>query len=196
MREFAEREIAPHVMEWDEARVPARTIKKLGKLGYMGPSSPRSTAAPASATSSTPSSSRNSRAWTARWASSSPRTLRSARNHIFMAGNDEQQQRYIPKLATGEWIGCWSLTEPEAGLRCRRHPHHRRAQRRRLGAERRQDLHHQRALCRCLRRHGGHRPGRGAARHLGLHRREGHARVSRSARRKTSSACAPAPPAK
>ena len=30
-------------------------------------------------------------------------------------GNDEQRQRYIPKLATGEWIGCWSLTEPEAG---------------------------------------------------------------------------------
>jgi alkylation response protein AidB-like acyl-CoA dehydrogenase len=36
-------------------------------------------------------------------------------NHIFIAGSEEQKQRYIPKLATGEWIGCWSLTEPEAG---------------------------------------------------------------------------------
>ena len=36
-------------------------------------------------------------------------------NHIYLAGNDEQRQKYIPKLATGEWIGCWSLTEPEAG---------------------------------------------------------------------------------
>ena len=36
-------------------------------------------------------------------------------NHIFLAGNDEQRRKYIPKLATGEWIGCWSLTEPEAG---------------------------------------------------------------------------------
>jgi hypothetical protein len=36
-------------------------------------------------------------------------------NHIYLAGNDEQKQKYIPKLATGEWIGCWSLTEPEAG---------------------------------------------------------------------------------
>jgi alkylation response protein AidB-like acyl-CoA dehydrogenase len=36
-------------------------------------------------------------------------------NHIFLAGNDEQRKKYIPKLATGEWIGCWSLTEPEAG---------------------------------------------------------------------------------
>jgi hypothetical protein len=37
------------------------------------------------------------------------------RNHIFSAGSDEQRRRYVPRLATGEWIGCWSLTEPEAG---------------------------------------------------------------------------------
>src|SRR6185295_2487650 len=36
-------------------------------------------------------------------------------NHIYVAGNQEQRQRYIPKLAQGEWIGAWSLTEPEAG---------------------------------------------------------------------------------
>jgi alkylation response protein AidB-like acyl-CoA dehydrogenase len=36
-------------------------------------------------------------------------------NHIFLAGSPEQHERYIPKLASGEWIGCWSLTEPEAG---------------------------------------------------------------------------------
>jgi alkylation response protein AidB-like acyl-CoA dehydrogenase len=36
-------------------------------------------------------------------------------NHIFKAGNDEQRRRYLPQLASGEWIGCWSLTEPEAG---------------------------------------------------------------------------------
>jgi alkylation response protein AidB-like acyl-CoA dehydrogenase len=36
-------------------------------------------------------------------------------NHIFKMGHDEQRQRYLPKLASGEWIGCWSLTEPEAG---------------------------------------------------------------------------------
>ncbi|MDQ2898617.1 MAG: acyl-CoA dehydrogenase family protein, partial [Acidobacteriota bacterium] len=36
-------------------------------------------------------------------------------NHIYKAGNDEQKRYYLPKLASGEWIGCWSLTEPEAG---------------------------------------------------------------------------------
>src|SRR6202030_4334468 len=36
-------------------------------------------------------------------------------NHILKLGNDQQRKRYLPKLAAGEWIGCWSLTEPEAG---------------------------------------------------------------------------------
>src|SRR5450432_3865336 len=36
-------------------------------------------------------------------------------NHIFKMGDDQQRRRYLPKLAAGEWIGCWSLTEPEAG---------------------------------------------------------------------------------
>ncbi|MGH9621893.1 MAG: acyl-CoA dehydrogenase family protein, partial [Bryobacteraceae bacterium] len=34
---------------------------------------------------------------------------------IYLAGDGEQRKKYIPKLAAGEWIGCWSLTEPEAG---------------------------------------------------------------------------------
>src|SRR5262249_23302943 len=36
-------------------------------------------------------------------------------NHIYKMGTDEQRGRYLPKLASGEWLGCWSLTEPEAG---------------------------------------------------------------------------------
>ena len=36
-------------------------------------------------------------------------------NHIFVAGSEEQRRKYIPKLATGEWIGSWSLTESESG---------------------------------------------------------------------------------
>jgi alkylation response protein AidB-like acyl-CoA dehydrogenase len=36
-------------------------------------------------------------------------------NHIFIAGNEEQKRKYIPKLATGEFIGAWGLTEPGSG---------------------------------------------------------------------------------
>jgi alkylation response protein AidB-like acyl-CoA dehydrogenase len=36
-------------------------------------------------------------------------------NHILTFGSEEQKQRYLPKLATGEWLGAWGLTEPEAG---------------------------------------------------------------------------------
>jgi alkylation response protein AidB-like acyl-CoA dehydrogenase len=36
-------------------------------------------------------------------------------NHIMIAGNDEQRKRWIPKLASGEWLGAWGLTEPGSG---------------------------------------------------------------------------------
>src|SRR5271157_3884308 len=36
-------------------------------------------------------------------------------NHIFVAGNEEQKRKYMPKLATGEFLGAWGLTEPGAG---------------------------------------------------------------------------------
>src|SRR5262249_53223229 len=36
-------------------------------------------------------------------------------NHIYKMGTEEQKRHYLPKLASGGWIGCWSLTEPEAG---------------------------------------------------------------------------------
>src|SRR5690606_13872145 len=36
-------------------------------------------------------------------------------NHILTFGNEEQKRTYLPKLATGEWIGAWGLTEPNTG---------------------------------------------------------------------------------
>jgi alkylation response protein AidB-like acyl-CoA dehydrogenase len=36
-------------------------------------------------------------------------------NHIFLAGNEEQRRKYIPNLASGEWLGAWGLTEPGSG---------------------------------------------------------------------------------
>src|SRR3984957_8694825 len=36
-------------------------------------------------------------------------------NHIFLAGNEAQKKKYVPKLATADYIGAWGLTEPSAG---------------------------------------------------------------------------------
>ncbi len=116
IREFAEAEIGPHVMEWDEAQTfPLEVVKKLGKLGCLGVIFPEELGgvglsyidysivieelARVDGSVGLIVAAHNSL----------------CSNHIYLAGNDEQRQRYIPKLATGEWIGCWSLTEPEAG---------------------------------------------------------------------------------
>ena len=118
-------------------------------------------------------------------------------NHIYKMGSDEQQRRYLPKLASGEWLGCWSLTEPEAGSRRRRHAHHTPyAMDDMLGSQRRQDVHHQRALRRSSASpwRSPTAPPRSTASPPSSSKRTRPA--SAAARRKTSSACAPAPPAK
>ncbi len=116
IRDFAEAEIAPHVMEWDENQIfPLETIKKAGELGLMGAIFPEELGgagygyieysiiieelARVDPSVALIVAAHNSL----------------CTNHIFLAGNDDQRKKYIPKLATGEWIGCWSLTEPEAG---------------------------------------------------------------------------------
>jgi alkylation response protein AidB-like acyl-CoA dehydrogenase len=116
VREFAEAEIAPHVLEWDENQIfPLEVIKKAGKLGFMGAIFPEELGGSGlgyidyaiiieELSRVDPSvglivAAHNSL----------------CSNHIYLAGNQEQRQKYLPKLATGEWIGSWSLTEPEAG---------------------------------------------------------------------------------
>ena len=98
------------------ADLSARSDPKAGQAGLHGRHlSRRNWAAPGWATSSTPSSSKSSRAWMARWASSWRRTPRSAPTTFTRWAARSSGARYLPKLASGEWIGCWSLTEPEAG---------------------------------------------------------------------------------
>jgi alkylation response protein AidB-like acyl-CoA dehydrogenase len=116
VREFAEAEIAPHVMEWDEAQTfPLEVIRKLGKLGYMGAIFPEGLGGAGMgyieyAIIIEELSRVDGSVGIIVAAHTSLCT-----NHIYKMGNDEQRERYIPKLASGEWIGCWSLTEPEAG---------------------------------------------------------------------------------
>jgi alkylation response protein AidB-like acyl-CoA dehydrogenase len=116
IRDFAHAEIAPHVLEWDENQIfPLEVIKKLGGMGVMGAIFPEELGgaglgyidyaivieelARVDPSVALIVAAHNSL----------------CTNHIYLAGNDEQRKKYIPKLATAEWIGCWSLTEPEAG---------------------------------------------------------------------------------
>ena len=116
VREFAEAEIAPHVMEWDEDQVfPTEVIHKLGQLGYMGSIFPEELGGSGlSYIDYTIIIEELSRVDGSVGIIVAAHTSLCS-NHIFKAGSKEQRQRYIPKLASGEWLGCWSLTEPEAG---------------------------------------------------------------------------------
>jgi hypothetical protein len=116
VREFAEAEILPHVMEWDEAQTfPLETVRKLGKLGYMGSIFPEELGgAGLGYVEYSIIIEELSRVDGSVGIIVSAHTSLCS-NHIFKMGDDEQRQRYLPKLASGEWIGCWSLTEPEAG---------------------------------------------------------------------------------
>ncbi|HJZ97787.1 MAG TPA: acyl-CoA dehydrogenase family protein [Candidatus Solibacter sp.] len=116
VREFAEAEIAPHVMEWDEAQTfPLDVIKKLGKLGYLGAIFPESLGgAGLGYIEYSIIIEELSRVDGSVGIIVAAHTSLCS-NHIFKMGTDEQRAHYLPKLATGEWIGCWSLTEPEAG---------------------------------------------------------------------------------
>src|SRR5499427_11035251 len=116
VREFAEGEIAPHVMEWDEAQTfPLEVIRKLGKLGYMGSIFPESLGgAGLGYIEYSIIIEELSRVDGSVGIIVAAHTSLCS-NHIFKMGTDEQRARYLPKLASGEWLGCWSLTEPEAG---------------------------------------------------------------------------------
>ncbi|MEO7653896.1 MAG: acyl-CoA dehydrogenase family protein, partial [Bryobacteraceae bacterium] len=116
VREFAEAEIRPHVMEWDEAQIfPLEVIRKLGRLGYMGAIFPEDLGgAGFGYIEYAIIIEELSRVDGSVGIIVAAHTSLCA-NHIYKAGTDEQRLKYIPRLASGEWIGCWSLTEPEAG---------------------------------------------------------------------------------
>jgi len=116
VREFAEAEIGPHVMEWDEAQIfPTEVIRKLGELGYMGAIFPEDLGgAGLGYIEYSIIIEELSRVDGSVGIIVAAHTSLCS-NHIYKMGSDEQRRRYIPRLAAGEWLGCWSLTEPEAG---------------------------------------------------------------------------------
>ncbi len=171
VREFAEREILPHVMEWDEAgEFPLATIKELGKLGLLGTIFPTEYGGPGMGyieyVTTIEELSR---------VDGSVGIIVAAHtslcsNHIFLAGTEEQKKKYVSKLATGEYIGAWGLTEPSAGSDAGSARMTASSQRQQLGAQRHQDFHHQRPLRRRSGRDRRDRSRRAHSRPFRFHR--------------------------
>ena len=116
VREYAEREIAPNVMKWDEAgEFPMATIKELGKMGLMGVVFPTEYGgAGMGYVEYVTAIDELSRVDGSVGIIVAAHTSLCS-NHIFLAGSEEQKRKYIPKLATGESLGAWGLTEPSSG---------------------------------------------------------------------------------
>jgi alkylation response protein AidB-like acyl-CoA dehydrogenase len=116
VRAFAEREIALHVSEWDEKSLfPSEVVKKLGPMGLMGVIFPEALGgAGMGYVEYVLAIEELSRV------DGSVGIIVAAHNslctnHIMLAGNDEQRQRWVSKLASGQWLGAWGLTEPGSG---------------------------------------------------------------------------------
>lgn len=116
IRDFANKHIRPQMMEWDESqKFPVEVFKKLGELGLMGVLVPTeyggsglgyfeyvtvvSEIAKVCGSIGLSVAAHNSL----------------CTGHILYFGNEEQKKKYLPKLATAEWIGAWGLTEANTG---------------------------------------------------------------------------------
>jgi alkylation response protein AidB-like acyl-CoA dehydrogenase len=116
IREFADAEIRPHVMEWDESQTfPLDVFRSLGRLGVLGAVFPEELGGAGYNYVDYSILMEEIARVDPSIALSVAAHVSLCTNHIYLAGNREQHLRYLPKLASGEWIGCWSLTEPEAG---------------------------------------------------------------------------------
>ncbi len=116
VREFAETEIAPHVMEWDEAsHFPSEIIPKLGEMGLLGVIFPEKYGgAGLGYIEYVIAIEELSRVDGSVGIIVAAHTSLCT-NHIYKFGSEEQRQKYVVPLAQGKKLGCWSLTEPQAG---------------------------------------------------------------------------------
>lgn len=115
-RDFAEKEIRPHVMIWDEAQTfPVELFKKLGELGMMGVLVPQQYGGSGMGYFEYISVIEEIAQVCGSIGLSVAAHNSLCTNHILEFGNEEQKQKYLPKLATAEWIGAWGLTETGTG---------------------------------------------------------------------------------
>jgi alkylation response protein AidB-like acyl-CoA dehydrogenase len=115
-RDFALQNIKPHVMEWDETQeFPLSVFKKLGSLGMMGVLVPEKYGGAGLSYFEYKTVIEEIAKVCGSIGLSVAAHNSLCTGHILSFGNEDQKQKYLPKLATAEWIGAWGLTEPNTG---------------------------------------------------------------------------------
>jgi hypothetical protein len=116
IRDFAAREIAPNVSRWDEAsEFPADVVKQVGQMGLLGIIFPTELGGAGLGYVDYMLAIEELSAVDGSIGIIVAAHNSLCTNHIFLAGNEAQRQKYIPKLASGAWLGAWGLTEPGSG---------------------------------------------------------------------------------
>ncbi|MFD1871296.1 acyl-CoA dehydrogenase family protein [Hymenobacter bucti] len=116
VRDFGQQHIKPHMMRWDETQeFPRDTFRQLGELGLMGVLVPQEYGGTGFGyqeyvTAIVELSKIDGSIGLSMAAHNSLCT-----GHILQHGSEEQKHKYLPRLASGEWLGAWGLTEPNTG---------------------------------------------------------------------------------
>src|SRR5262249_34665443 len=110
------REVKPYAAAWDrEERFPVETVRRLGELGFLGMSLPEDVGGGGADALSAALVVEG----VARYDASLGLTVAShtglASGHLNAYGDDALRRRFLPRMARGEWLGAWCLTEPGSG---------------------------------------------------------------------------------
>ncbi|NBP05207.1 MAG: acyl-CoA dehydrogenase [Bacteroidetes bacterium] len=116
VRDFAEKNIKPHFMEWDESQeFPVHVFKALGELGLMGVLVPEEYGGSGLGYHEYVAAIEELAKVCGSIGLSMAAHNSLCTGHIMMFGNEDQKKNWLPKLASGEWIGAWGLTEANTG---------------------------------------------------------------------------------
>lgn len=115
-KQFAEAHLRPHVMEWDEAQhFPKDVMHKMGEYGFLGVLVPEEYGGAGLGYQEYITVIEEITKVDSSIGLSVAAHNSLCTGHILQFGNEEQKKKYLPKLATGEWIGAWGLTEANTG---------------------------------------------------------------------------------
>lgn len=115
-RDFAETYVRPHVMDWDERQhFPIDVMKKLGEHGFLGVLVPEEYGGSGLGYQEYITIIEEIAKVDSSLGLSVAAHNSLCTGHILQFGSEEQKRRYLPKLASGEWIGAWGLTEANTG---------------------------------------------------------------------------------